>query len=120
MVKKTSKKKKIKPKNPYLSWLCFKCHQERSSKKFGRVINSISLKCSLCDVYLEIDGVDDGNTKNSVARCPDCSTFIRTPLCFCGEAMLPCSLTLEELEGYNPIENDLPKPEVKKSWWEKL
>jgi len=120
MVKKTSKKKKTKPKNPYLSWLCYKCHQEKSSKKFGRVINSITLKCSLCDVHLEIDNVNFGDTKNSVARCPDCSTFIRTPLCHCGEAMLPCRTTLEELDMSNPIENDLPYPEVKKSWWEKL
>ena len=117
-MKNKKKKKKAKPKNPFLSWLCFTCHHEKSSKKFGRVINAITLKCSLCDVYLELEGVIDGNTKNSVAVCPNCETLVRTPLCKCGSAMLPSTMTLNELKN-NPIENDLPLTEdKKKSWWD--
>jgi hypothetical protein len=125
---KKTKEKKIattqkqkKPKNPVLNWMCFKCHHHKSTKTFGHVINSISLKCSLCDEHLEYSpNAFSDNYNDGFAGCPMCTNGIKVPLCNrCGEPLNQLNVDLDEFKVNNPIHNDEPIEIIKKkkSWW---
>jgi hypothetical protein len=118
-----STQKQKKPKNPVINWMCFKCHHHKSTKTSGHVINSISLKCSLCDEHLEYNPnafSDNYNRKDGFASCPICSNGIKVPLCNdCGEPLDQLNTDLDEFKVNNPIHNDEPIEIIKKkkSWW---
>ena len=117
-MKKLKSKKKKKPKNPILKWLCFICHHNKSTKTVGHVVNAITLKCSICDEFLKYHSTSD-NYNDGLARCAACSNAISLPLCAsCGEPMQEFDASLDELKA-NIIENDEPIPMRKKNknWW---
>ena len=120
MRKLKSKKKKL-PKNPILKWLCFVCHDHKSTKTLGHVINAITLKCSMCDEFLEYEHPYNSEIyKNGTASCPRCTNGIAVPRCnSCGEALQGFEAPLSDLKA-NKIENDEQRPIIKKkkSWWE--
>ena len=116
MLKK--KKSKAITKNPNLKWLCFVCHDHKSTKTLGHVINAVTLKCSLCNEYLKYHSRSD-NYKDGLAVCTRCTNGIALPLCgSCGEPMKEFNGTLNDLKA-NQISNDDPRPirKKKKSFW---
>ena len=86
-IKKT-KKKKVRSKNPVLSWLCYRCYDSKSYKG-NPCINAITLKCSLCDEPLHYDDFKHigGKESNPVTCINGCGqAFIYRPECAsCGE-----------------------------------
>ena len=105
-------------KNSINNWLCYRCHDYRSSKH-DQFVNALTLSCSTCSEYLEYDSRNE-NYKDNYALCPKCEMGIKIPLCaYCEEPLKPYNAKIKDLEKIDrEVALDYEKViNKKKSWW---